>query len=331
MNQFNYFICALYLGLAAGVFAKDADSVVIVVNGNDPDSVSIGRHYAQAREIPFENIIELKTSTKETITLPEYVETINNPLLDELLKREWISGVKSSHQDRYGRERLAVAVHKIRYLVTIRGVPLRIANAPDLLESNLDQLPKILRVNRAAVDAELALLPAPPSLSMTALMPNPFFERKAVSDSDANRIIRVSRLDGPTKGDVIRLIDRTLEAEKTGLIGRAYIDAGGPHKAGDEWINEAGDLAKAAYFDTEFETTKRPRGYQDRLDAPAIYIGWYQRHAYGPWREAHWSVPPGAIAYHLHSYSATTVRSASKAWVGPFVAQGYCATFWLCL
>lgn len=327
MNQFRHIIFALILGVATNVFANDADSVVIVVNGNDPDSVSIGRHYAQSREIPFENIIELKTSSKETITLPEYVETINNPLLNELLEREWISGVKRSDKDRYGRERLTVAVHKIRYLVTVRGIPLRIANAPDLIEPNLDQIPKNFQVNRAAVDAELALLPAPPSLSMTAFLPNPFFEGRPVSDSDANRIICVSRLDGPSKSDVIRLIDRTLEAEETGLMGRAYIDAGGPHKKGDEWINEAGDIAKAAFFDTEFETTRRPRGYQDRLDAPAIYIGWYRHHAYGPWREARWSVPPGAIGYHLHSYSATTVRSNTKSWVGPFVAQGYCATF----
>jgi len=318
MKQFGLLLL-LCFSIAAKGLAGDADAVVIVVNENDPDSIAIGEYYADRRGIPEENIVRLETSTDETISLGEYVETISNPLLNELLERDWINGVKSPDKDRYGRERLSVAVHHIRYLVTVRGVPLRFSNAPDLIESEQDRIPKQFRVNRASVDSELTLLPAPPNLSMTAFQANPYFEGKPVSDSDASRIIKVSRLDGPSKADVIRLIDRTLEAEQNGLMGRAYIDAGGPHAKGDEWINQTGDLAEAAYFDTEFETSKRPRSYQDRLDAPAIYFGWDQRNAYGPWREARWSVPPGAIAYHLHSFSATTVRSdtsLASGWAG---------------
>lgn len=308
-------------------YAGEAGSVVIVVNATDPGSVAIGEYYAQKRGIPLANIIRLETSTNETIPLKAYVDTISNPLLNALLDGEWISGVKSSDKDEYGRERLSVAVHRISYLVTVRGIPLRISNDPAFLEAESTQFPKQFNVNRGSVDSELALLPGPPGLSMTALVPNPYFEGKPVSEADANRMIKVSRLDGPEQADVMRLIDRTLEAEEFGLIGRAYIDSGGPHAKGDEWINAAGDLIKSAYFDTEFETSKRPRGYQDRLDSPAIYIGWYRGHAYGPWSEPKWSVPPGAIGYHLHSFSATTVRSPSKAWVGPLVSQGYCATF----
>jgi uncharacterized protein (TIGR03790 family) len=327
MKQLSLFLTVVVLFCAARVSFADPSSVVIVVNSEDADSVAIGEHYAKQRGIPLENIVHLSTSTQETISLSEYVETISNPLLDELLEREWISGVKSAERDRYGRERLAVAVHRISYLVTVRGIPLRFSNDLGLLEGEQSQIPKQFQVNQAAVDSELALLPAPANLSMTAFIPNPYFEGKRVSDSDANRIIKVSRLDGPTKANVIRLIDRTIEAEESGLMGRAYIDSGGPHVKGDEWINQTGDLAKAAYFDTEFETSKRPRGYQDRLDGPALYFGWYRSNAYGPWREPRWSVPPGAIGYHLHSFSATTVRSSSQRWVGPLIAQGYCATF----
>jgi len=305
----------------------DTASVVIVVNENDADSIVIGKHYAAARGIPEENIIRLKMSRDETVSLSEFVETVNNPLLDALMEGGWISGVKAAQKDKYGRERLAVAVHRIGFLVTTRGVPLRFANDPKMIREGASSLPKQFQVNQGSVDSELMLLSGPPDVSMEALIPNPFFEGKPVSPTDANRVIKVSRLDGPTRSDVIRLIDRTIEAEKTGLIGRAYMDMGGPHKKGDEWINAAAERVQAAYFDTEMETSKRPRGYEDRLDAPAIYIGWYQNHAYGPWREPRWSVPPGAIGYHLHSYSATTVRSATSAWVGPFVAQGYCATF----
>ncbi len=322
-----FYLGSVLLGVVNYAAANDAAAVVIVVNGGDADSVAIGEHYAQQRGIPGENIIRLETSGDETISLSEFVETINNPLLEALLEQGWINGVKQPGQDRYGRERLNVAVHRIRYLVTVRGIPLRFSNDPDLVISDDSRIPQQFQVNHASVDSELALLPAPPGLSMTAFVPNPYFEGKPVPDTDANRIIKVSRLDGPTKADVIRLIDRTLEAEESGLIGRAYIDSGGPHSKGDEWLHRAGELAQAAYFDTEFETTRRPRGYPDRLDVPALYFGWYRPNAYGPWREPRWSVPPGAIGYHLHSYSATTVRSASRRWVGPLVAQGYSATF----
>jgi tetratricopeptide (TPR) repeat protein len=35
---------------------------------------------------------------------------------------------------------------------------------------------------------------------------------------------------------------------------------------------------------------------------------------------------PGAIAYHLHSYSAQTIRSTNSHWVGPLLARGVTAT-----
>lgn len=321
-------LAALYVvgGQAHAVVDPDAASVVVVVNSSDPESVAIGEYYAAQRGIPAENIIGLKMPLAETISLEQFVETIHNPLLNALLESEWLSGVKSSERDSYGRERLAVAVHSIRYLVTVRGVPLRFSDSAESVDDSLTNFAKHLQTKRAAVDSELALLTAPPAAKMTGVLRNPYFEGRPVSVADANRVLKVSRLDGPSKRDVIALIDRSIEAEERGLIGRAYIDSGGPHAKGDEWILEAGDLAKAAFFDTDFESSKRPLGYRDRLDAPAIYIGWYRHKAYGPWRESQWSVPAGAIGYHLHSFSATTVRSRQRAWLGPLVAQGYCAT-----
>jgi len=35
---------------------------------------------------------------------------------------------------------------------------------------------------------------------------------------------------------------------------------------------------------------------------------------------------PGAFAYHLHSFSAATLRSASRHWAGPLLAKGATAT-----
>lgn len=316
----------LHLSAQAGGDADaEAERVLVVVNRNDPDSLAIGEHYARQRSIPEANIIELNAPTEETISVAQYVETIANPLVNTLVENNWVRGMKEGSKDRYGRERMAISIHKIAYVVLIRGVPLRIANNPELILESENNLPKQFRVNNSSVDGEVALLLAPKNTSMTALVPNPYFEGKRVSASDANRFLRVSRLDGPTKKDVIDLIDRSLEAEKVGLMGRAYIDIGGPHEKGDLWIREAGEMAEAAFFDTDFHTDRRKMDYRERLDAPAIYVGWYAHKAYGPWRAPRWPVPPGAIGFHLHSFSGTSLRDPGT-WLGAFVSQGYCAT-----
>ena len=313
------------ISLPAQTNAALAEEMVIVVNRNDPDSLSIGQHYARQRGIPESRIVHLSAPIKETISIAEYVNTVANPLLNALLENEWVKGVKAGSKDVYGRERLSVSIHSIPFVVLIKGVPLRITNDPLLIEESSANLPMQFRVNNGSVDGEIALLLAPPRTSMTALVPNPYFEKSSISSTDANRLLRVTRLDGPTKANVMNLIDRTLIAEEIGLMGRAYIDTGGPHAKGDEWIRAAGDIAEAAFFDIDYETSKRAMNHRDRLDAPAIYMGWYRPHAQAQWRSPRWPVPPGAIGFHLHSFSGTSVRS-TKTWLGAFIAQGYCAT-----
>lgn len=316
----------IFIGTGEGRSLNEVENVVVLANASDTDSIEIANYYALQRGIPLANIIALPMPTKETISVREYVDTLHNPLLNALIEKEWVRAVKAREPDFTGRERVSVGIHRVSYLVTIRGVPLRIANDLELLDSRLHEVSDQFKVNRGSVDSELALLVGPSNFSMTAFVPNPLFAN-ATSRGVANeRVISVSRLDGPSVDAVKRLIDRTLQAEAEGLMGRAYFDFGGPYESGDEWIRSASELAKGAFFDTDCETTKRLMDETDRFDAPAIYMGWYRQHAYGPWSKPRWPVPPGAIGFHLHSGSANTVRSASKGWLGAFVKQGYCAT-----
>ncbi len=311
--------------LSAQTNQELANSTIIVVNRSAPDSLQIGQYYAKQRGIPESNLVYLDAPIQETISISQYVESVSNPLLNALLDNHWVKGVKDTTRDTYGRERLSASIHSIRFVVLIAGVPLRIANDPSQILKASNNLPNKFRVNNGSVDTEVALLLAPPNTSMTAFLPNPYFGKKAISEQLANRVLKVCRIDGPTKADVIRLIDHTLEAEKIGLMGRVYIDTGGPHKKGDAWIRSAGTIAEKAYFDTDYESSKRLMDYRDRFDAPAIYMGWYRNRAYAQWGASRWPVPPGAIGFHLHSFSATSVRD-SKTWLGAFISQGYCAS-----
>jgi tetratricopeptide (TPR) repeat protein len=58
----------------------------------------------------------------------------------------------------------------------------------------------------------------------------------------------------------------------------------------------------------------------------AIYAGWYTGAADGPFALPKVEFMPGAFAYHLHSSSAATIRSASQYWVGPLLAKGATCT-----
>jgi hypothetical protein len=46
----------------------------------------------------------------------------------------------------------------------------------------------------------------------------------------------------------------------------------------------------------------------------------------GPFTLPGFRFPPGAIALHIHSYSAQTLRSAESNWCGPLIARGVTAT-----
>jgi hypothetical protein len=57
-----------------------------------------------------------------------------------------------------------------------------------------------------------------------------------------------------------------------------------------------------------------------------LYAGWYDGTASGPFAREKVEFLPGAVAYHLHSFSAHTLRSAEKNWCGPLLAKGATAT-----
>src|SRR2546423_458103 len=58
----------------------------------------------------------------------------------------------------------------------------------------------------------------------------------------------------------------------------------------------------------------------------AFYAGWYDGQFSGPFTRPKVEFMPGAVAYHLHSYSAHVLRTADHYWVGPLLAEGVTAT-----
>jgi uncharacterized protein (TIGR03790 family) len=303
-----------------------SDRVVIVANSDAADSVAIAEHYSDVRGVPRANVIALKMPTAETITWGEFVTSIWQPLESELVRRGWIDAIPMDLVDEVGRREYAISGHKIAALVVCRGVPLRIMHDP----SRYRELRPLtdhaeFQTNAGAVDSELSLL-AQTDYPINASVPNPLFGNLQPTDAERSQVVEVSRLDGPTAAAARGLVDLAIRAERTGLLGRAYVDIAGPHESGDRWLEStAVDIADLGY---DVSVSRGPGTLPStaRFDAPALYFGWYDKDLNGPFALPGFRFPPGAIAVHIHSFSASTLRSSTEGWCGPLVARGVTAT-----
>ncbi|HVU39359.1 MAG TPA: TIGR03790 family protein [Opitutales bacterium] len=303
-----------------------ADRVVVVANAREPDSERIARYYMAKRQIPEKNLVVVDMPTTFDVTWSDFVEKIFNPLRERLTRDGWLSAYATSQKDREGRLRYIFYGNKIDFLVVCYGVPVRILNDPSrLVETPLTLEHKELNNNQAAVDSELSLLAAP-DVPTAGFVANPLFHTANPSRFARGQVVKVARLDGPGPVAVRALIDSALEGETTGLQGRAYVDLGGPHQEGEDWLKSAATTLRKLGFDLSEDHNRELFGWRERFDAPAIYLGWYLDHLTGPIADPNFHFPPGAIAVHIHSFSASVLRDPQHQWVGPLVTRGAAAT-----
>jgi len=324
----------LLVGLLPSAFPADSGGeegnpalrVILLANRDDPDSLRVAHHYAAVRGVPAENLIALSMSRAEEIGWEEFVRTIWNPLLAELVRAGWIDAIAMTATDAIGRQKHAPYGHRIAALVVCRGVPLKIAHQPAFYADSPPYTARgEFRTNAGAVDAELSLL-AQPNYPINAFLPNPLFQNDSPTKFQEGQVVRVARLDGPGVNDALALVDRAVAAERTGLLGRAYVDFSQRDPVGNAWLEAALRQLGELGFDLGVDRAPATLPATARFDAPAIYFGWYSGNMDGPFLLPGFQFPPGAIALHIHSYTATTLRSTTSGWTGPFVARGVTAT-----
>ncbi len=315
------------MGAGSLLEAQDlAARVVILANSRQPESVRLAEFYAEKRAVPPANIIALPLPEAEGITWREFIDQVYQPLQDELYRRGWIEGTTTSLLDGLGRRRYGLTGHRLSYLVVCRGVPLRIYNDPTLLDPKpLRKMRAEFNKNEGAVDAELSLL-AQSGYSITAMVANPLFANERPSALDIEMVVKVARLDGPSFESARQLVMSALEGERSGLLGRYYVDLKGPDPEGDHWFESVRTQLQDLGFDGDTEGTGTTFGADARFDAPVLYFGWYAGNLNGPFAVEGFNFAPGAVALHIHSYSAQSLRSDTQAWCGPLVARGVAAT-----
>lgn len=335
--------CILLLLLAiiltpATAPALGPEHVAVVANAKARDSQDLARYYMERRGIPAEQLIVLRTSWQEICSREDYERQVREPV------RQALRALREG-----GRP--------IRCLVTVFGMPLKIdpprpswseEEQIAIFQQQLKALPdqqspeakklehhigSLTRTSsRAALDSELSLVEIE-NYPLEGWQANPVFlgfkGRNNLLPRD--KVLLVSRLDGPEPALVRRLIDDALATEAEGLRGQLCLDARWPRP-------EMKNLKSYALYDAALHLSAElvpqrrampvvldereellPPG---RCDKTALYCGWYSLGRYVDafvWQR-------GAVGYHIASAECATLKDAnSTVWCKRMLEQGAAA------
>lgn len=345
-------IACLWLGCLLAL-PGNVRKVYVVANADDPDSLEIASYYRQLRSIPAENVIVLPLPLEESLPWSRFVREVYNPLLQRLIATDAIIALESSQQDFAGRLQPTILGHNIDYLVLCRGVPLRVlqeeAATPDeeaqmavqmrrlygpFSEQTWLEMKERFRSASASVDAELALLPSGEVFPRYGMVPNYLHKLTNPPLRLRQKMLKVNRLDGPSVAAVKGMLDSAIRGEQEGLWGRAYVDQDGRtsdgYILGNVWLQGVEKTIQSLGYPLTSDTQSAVFPVTARMDAPVLYFGWWTWNLEGPFTLPGFRFPPGAIAVHLHSFSAETLRKspgeADARWCGPLVALGVACT-----
>jgi uncharacterized protein (TIGR03790 family) len=302
-----------------------AKAVVVVYNQAVPESKALAEYYARRRGIDPSHIVRLTCSADEEIDRDTYDQQLAEPLRHTFEQNHW-------WEVRTGLDgRKQVTANSIRFVALIRGIPLKIRFKALYPGDHPDPDTPFGMKNEAAVDSELAGLGFF-SRQISGLLGNTYFRSfKPITDPGTDpRLMLVARLDGPTPADVTRMIDDAMEAEKNGLWGWTVVDERATqdpaYKSGDDWleriVEEASRLGRPVLVDRQPGLI--PAGFP--LNNVILYFGWYSEQVAGALADPAFRFRPGAIAVHIHSFSAASLRTADRFWVGPLIRHGAAAT-----
>lgn len=301
-------------------------AVAILYNSTVPDSRKLAETYREARGIPEENVIALDMPTAATIPREDYERSILKPLRRQFDVRGWWH----RQQDANGAK--LPVVNKIRVLVTMRGVPLRISQtpskpvpAPKPGETPKPQDPFAGR-DEASVDSELSMFGVE-GVPMDGVLQNRFHKsEKGITDAEVPFMVLTARIDAASYETCERMIRDAVEAEKTGLWGRAYVDIANKFPQGDQWLEAVVKQNREAGIPTVVDryNDTLPKNYP--MEDASLYHGWYDWNVSGPFLNERFRFRKGAVAMHLHSFSAEQLTDATKNWCAPLLEKGAAVT-----
>lgn len=297
-----------------------SSQVLVIYNKSDPYSKKLAEFYKVARKIPSDQMLGLTLPTQQDISRKEYENTLLKPLRDHFTKQGWWKRSK----DRNGI--MQPTKNHIRAIVLMRGVPLRIKPEPTTTDKNPSPQQLMITTDQASVDSELTLFGVDIP-SYKSAVPNAFYNsHQPLTQANIPHLVLVNRIDSPAYVVCKRMITDAVETEKHGLWGRAYIDISNKFPQGDKWLENivSENLKSGIPTVTDRYNETFPRYYP--MTETAIYYGWYEHHVNGPFLKPNFKFRPGAIAFHIHSFSAEQLKDPHKNWCAALLVRGAAAT-----
>ncbi len=300
------------------------ESVAVLYNSALPESRQLAELYRDSRHIPEENLIGLKMPVTADISRQDYEETIAKPLRAEFDRRGWW---------RRGRDRVGLTMplsNRIQVMVTLRGVPLRISQTPKPAPANTPPpspaKDPLSGRDEAALDSELAMFGIE-GMPTDGVLQNKYYQ----SDRGFDRagmpfLILTARIDAPSHATCARMIRDSVETEQTGLWGMTYVDIANKFPQGDQWLEAIVKTNSRSGIPTVVDRFNEtlPKNYP--MENAAVYFGWYDWNVSGPFLNPHFRFRKGAVAVHLHSFSAQQLGKQNQNWCAPLLERGAAAT-----
>jgi uncharacterized protein (TIGR03790 family) len=343
----------LFCAWPAAGEAITPDQLLIVANRLVPESVRLAQYYMKKRNVPPENIVQIETSRKEQIGREQFEREVASPVRGFLTKNDpegkrfkcivLVYGIPlrvdpprltTQEQTRVLelRKRLAELQEKMKTSDGSDPQPAKtMKDEIARTEKEIQQASKALQ--RASVDSEIALV-MEKEYPLDGWLPNRYsvaFRGKEIRNMP-QRVIWVSRLDGPSEATVYRVIDDSVQVEKSGLAGKAYFDARWPDKGDqnlspyqfyDRAIHEAAHIVeKSGKLPVVLDEQERLFQPGEAPDA-ALYCGWY---SLGTYVDA-FTWAKGAVGFHIASAECSTLKTkTSTVWCKVMLEKGVAAT-----
>lgn len=313
------FLCLL--NLRAYSQHLDASKVLVIYNKTLPESEKLARFYQTARKIPGDQVIGFSLPAQQDISREEYETHLLKPLRGHFTEHNWWKRSTDS-----GGTLLPLS-NRIHAIVLMRGVPLRIKPGPVSPEhSELAGTQLMAVTDQASVDSELAFFGVE-GIKTSGNLPNPFFKsEKPFAETKLPILMMVNRIDASDDTISKRMITHAVETEKHGLWGHAYVDIANKFPQGDGWLEKVviKNLTTGIPTLTDRFNESFPKNYPMR--EASMYYGWYEPHLNGPFLNPSFQFLPGAVAFHIHSFSAEQLSNPHKNWSSGLLLRGAAAT-----
>ncbi len=334
------------------VFALEPEEVAVVANRNVRQGVELAGYYMTQRHIPEKNLLLLETTEAETCSRDEYLQKIDVPLRNFLLKNNEpnrkircltlmyglplkVSPPLPSLHDKTSIERLRIEEKKLvsglSEIAEKSAEKKTLQNKVQNIKAEISQLEK--KDQEAAVDSELALVLVPEH-PLSSWIDNPLFVMNKGRQLmiPAEEVLLVSRLDGPDPETVKRVIDQSLEAEKKGVSGKVCLDARWQKKSKpnvqngyafyDQAIHRTAAIMEERKLPVLLDSAQELFQAGSNIET-ALYCGWYSLAKY---IDA-FSWQPGSVGYHIASSECSTLKKKnSQVWCKMMLEKGIAAT-----